>query len=330
MDRTTRFTPEFNYRKPYFDGVGNKITGKVTYEEALKLGCIDYEVEKRPITTVAADGNTVIKIPDKFATVRTDREQVLGVVGSDYTVIQNRDSFAFVEDLLGSGIGVEAAGNYGTDGNKCFILAQGEPLEILGDEVSNHIFISNSFDGGSSIRAMFTPVRLVCANGLVIIDEKRANVRFTIGHYKNAKQRLITVHQLLTKNLQYMHLVKRYAEYLASIQFSEEEFDELCDRLVPAPADESKDTYLKMRNREEKKRELKRLYKADDLANFRGSAYKAIMAISDYESHGKPAQQRAKTVDEYHLRQTINGMQLLNTAVQIINGQYGYRAKVSL
>lgn len=328
MDRTTRFAPEFNYRRPYFDGIGNKITGKVSYEDALRLGNIDYAVEKREITTVAANGGT-LKIPDKYATVRTDTEAVLGVVGKDYTVIQNRESFSFVEDMLASGVGVEAAGNYGPNGDKCFMLAKGEAMDILGDEVSNHIFISNSFDGGSSIRAMFTPVRLVCENGLVIIDEKRAAVRFTIGHYRNAQERLRKVKELMIKNYEYMLLVKQYAEYLASIQYTADEFNELCERLFPAPP-ENEDSARKAYTREQKKVQLKMAYEADDLENFRGTAYKAIMAVSDYESHGEPAMHRAKTVDEYHLKATIQGMRLLNTAVRLINGQYGYRAKVSL
>lgn len=329
MDRTTSFTPAFNYRRPYFDGIGNKVTGKASYEDALRIGKLDYEVEKRDL--FCDDGNGGVKIvEDKYATVRTDNNQVLGVVGKDYTIIQNRESFSFVEDLIAGGIGVEAAGNYGADGEKCFMLAQGEPLEVLGDEVSNHIFISNSFDGGSSIRAMFTPVRMVCANGLVIIDEKAAAVRFTIGHYKNANERLREVKQLMLKNVQYMHMVKRYAEYLASIDYTEDEFEELLERLIPAPADSDKDTVRRENTRERKKAQLRAAYKMDDLANFAGTAYKAIMAISDYESHGDPAMHRAKTVDQYHLKATIQGMRMLNQAVRIINGQYGYRARASL
>jgi len=328
MDRTTRFTPKFNYRRPYFDGIGNKVTGKATYEDALRIGNLNYEVEKRNLFCDDGSGAPALKIADKYATVRTDNNQVLGVVGKDYTVIQNRDSFSFVEDLIAGGIGVEAAGNYGDNGGKCFMLAQGESLEILGDEVANHIFISNSFDGGSSIRAMFTPVRMVCANGLVIIDEKRAAVRFTIGHYKNANERLREVQQLMVKNVQYMHLVQHYAEYLASIRFDEDEFEELLERLFPY--NEEKDTQRRENTRERKKEQLRAAYKADDLANFKSTAYKAIMAISDYESHGEPAQHRAKTVDEFHLKATIQGMRLLNQAVGIINAQYAYRARVSL
>lgn len=68
-----RTTPSFNYRRPYFDGVGNKVVGKSTYEDALRQGDLDYDVEKRPVFTHLTEGNpdSLTLIPDKFATART-------------------------------------------------------------------------------------------------------------------------------------------------------------------------------------------------------------------------------------------------------------------
>ncbi len=63
-----------------------------TAEEALKFANLNFEVVKMPLQT--QDSN--LFVPDHFATVRTDNNSVLGVVGKDYKVIQNNEAFSFL------------------------------------------------------------------------------------------------------------------------------------------------------------------------------------------------------------------------------------------
>lgn len=42
-----------------------------------------------------------IEVPNYFATIRKDTEQVLGVVGKDYEVVQNVDAFTFFDSIVG-------------------------------------------------------------------------------------------------------------------------------------------------------------------------------------------------------------------------------------
>ena len=44
-----------------------------------------------------------LEVPDYFATVREDNNEVLGMVGKDYTIVQNRDVFTFFDQIVGQG-----------------------------------------------------------------------------------------------------------------------------------------------------------------------------------------------------------------------------------
>jgi hypothetical protein len=44
-------------------------------------------------------GSTELAVPDCFATIRTDSNTVLGVVGKDYQIVQNREAFSFLMPL---------------------------------------------------------------------------------------------------------------------------------------------------------------------------------------------------------------------------------------
>ena len=96
-----------------------------TSSEAIQHAGLDYIVEKRPLFTYdtanyigkTADNIIIpeITVPNFFATVRADTEQVLGVVGNDYEVVQNRDAFSFFDAIVGGGEGIlyETAGALG-------------------------------------------------------------------------------------------------------------------------------------------------------------------------------------------------------------------------
>jgi hypothetical protein len=106
-------------------GLGQIIDSYPTSSEAIQHAGLDYIVEKRPLFTYdtanhLGEGSddimiSEISVPNFFATVRADTEQVLGVVGNDYEVVQNRDAFSFFDAIVGGGDGIlyETAGALG-------------------------------------------------------------------------------------------------------------------------------------------------------------------------------------------------------------------------
>ena len=77
-----------------------------TAKEGIEFGGLDFIVEKQKLITERG-----LDVPDYFATVREDNNDVLGMVGKDYTIVQNRDVFSFFDGIVGAGTAIyETAG----------------------------------------------------------------------------------------------------------------------------------------------------------------------------------------------------------------------------
>jgi hypothetical protein len=101
----------FSVKEKAWHNLGQIVEGYPTSKEALQLAGLDYTVEKRPLFTYDTENNEAnednadiiipeILVPDFYATVRRDTDQVLGLVGKDYKIIQNIDAFSFFDSLL--------------------------------------------------------------------------------------------------------------------------------------------------------------------------------------------------------------------------------------
>ena len=198
----------FSVQQTAWHGLGQIVTEYPTSKEALRFAGLDYTVAKRPLFTYdyesqEANGDLEIKIaevsvPNYFATIRTDTEQVLGVVGKDYEVVQNTDAFSFFDCIVGGdGIQYETAGALG-NGERIFITAKLPSYIKVGNDdlIEQYLFLTTSHDGSGSITAAFTPIRIVCNNTLNAAMHNRSNI-IKIRHTANAKERLETAHRLM-------------------------------------------------------------------------------------------------------------------------------------
>lgn len=199
----------FSVKQKAWHGLGQIIEDYPTSAEAIKYAGLDYQVEKRPLFTYDTEnfnGNSEvdliipeIEVPDFYATMRTDTEQVLGVVGKDYNIVQNTDAFSFFDSIVGAKDGVlyETAGALGK-GERIFITAKLPDYIRIGrdDCIEKYLFLTTSHDGYGSITAAFTPVRIVCANTLNAALRNHSN-SIKIRHTASAQDRLKQAHQLL-------------------------------------------------------------------------------------------------------------------------------------
>jgi phage/plasmid-related protein TIGR03299 len=198
----------FSVNEKAWHGLGQVTKEYPTSEQAIIHAGLDYTVEKRPLFTFDSDNNTAnpetdiiipeIEVPDFFATVRRDNDTVLGVVGKDYQIVQNRDAFSFFDSIVdGDGIFYETAGALG-QGERIFITAKLPDYIRVGnnDIIEKYLFLTTSHDGSGSITAAFTPVRIVCANTLNAAMKSKNNT-IRIRHTANAKQRLEQAHTVM-------------------------------------------------------------------------------------------------------------------------------------
>ena len=200
----------FSVQEKAWHGLGQIVTDYPTSAEAIKQAGLDYEVIKSPLYTNASNiidpsdnleiVNNEVNVPNYFATIRTDNNAVLGVVGKEYHIVQNREAFSFFDAIVGGtdGILYETAGALG-NGERIFITAKLPDYIRVGngdDVTEKYIFLTTSHDGSGSITAAFTPVRIVCQNTLNASLRNMSNV-VRIRHTSGAKQRLENAHKVM-------------------------------------------------------------------------------------------------------------------------------------
>jgi phage/plasmid-like protein (TIGR03299 family) len=208
-ERTGRYS-FFSVQEKAWHGLGQIVTDYPTSAEAIKHAGLDYEVIKSPLFTKASNlidptdnlelGNNEVNVPNYFATIRTDNNTILGVVGKDYHIVQNREAFSFFDSIVGGtdGILYETAGALG-NGERIFITAKLPDYIRVGngdDVTEKYIFLTTSHDGSGSITAAFTPIRIVCQNTLNASLRNMSNV-VRIRHTSGAKQRLENAHKVM-------------------------------------------------------------------------------------------------------------------------------------
>lgn len=183
---------------------GVKIPGLMTPTQALIAGRCDYEVVKLSVGVVD-DGATEyygIQVPNTFTTGRIGPELMEdgvtprfipfeGSVKGRYHIVQNRDAFSFLEPALGKDIAcIDTVGAMGR-GERVWAMAKlPETFDAMpGDPIDCYILITNTHDGSGSVKACFTPIRVVCRNTLIMALSSATNV-VSIRHTKSAKEKM--------------------------------------------------------------------------------------------------------------------------------------------
>lgn len=187
-------------KEPPWHNLGQILDHIFTAKEAIEFGGLDFTVEKQRLFTERG-----LDVPDYFATVREDNNDVLGMVGKDYTIVQNRDVFSFFDQIVGSGKAIyETAGCLGK-GGVIFITAKLPKQIVIGKDspIDNYLVLCSSHDGSMAITAFFTPVRVVCQNTLNASFNNNTN-RVYIKHTQNVKERFVEAALVMGMHSEYL------------------------------------------------------------------------------------------------------------------------------
>lgn len=175
-------------------GLGTTVEGLLTAAEALQAAKLDWQVEKKPIMVCGGR-----KIPDTYATVRTDDQSVLGIVGDNYNILQNTEAFSFFDTIAERGDAVyETAGSL-FGGRRIFITAKIPGLIRVGtgeDISEKYILLSNSHDGSTAVQAKVITTRVVCNNTLTLALRERGGT-VSIRHSALMQEKLTYASEML-------------------------------------------------------------------------------------------------------------------------------------
>lgn len=310
---------QYNSKKNFFDGVGNKIESN-NLDEIIKLAKMDYTVRKEPLFFENGE-----QLEDRWATrANIDGEDItLGIVGPQYTILQNFEAFDFLQDVFRTGeLEIECAGTV-EHGKRSFICAKTEPIKVMDDDIDPYMVIMNSFDGSGSVKVMFTPVRVFCSNCEVVATKKAAQ-KLYVKHSKRIHDQLYMAKDVLLANTNYLQAYKEEMEELTRIRYNRRQFaEELTEAILRKmhlvgtaenPIERKRESTLVERYRDE----LLQCWSKNDLANYENTAYAAIQAVMDWETHSLPGRDTGN--NELFFSRAIAGMVISNYALNYIKG----------
>jgi phage/plasmid-like protein (TIGR03299 family) len=217
-------------------GLGQIVDHAMTSEEAIRLANLDYEVKKAPLYAGIEphEGIPLIYSPyeERVATYRTDNNDVLGIVGGRYEIVQNKDAFGFFDSIIDSKEAIfETAGVIGK-GERIFVTAKlPEDMLVNGEAIKKYIILTNSHDGSSSVIAGFTNIRIVCNNTLQAALGNLQN-KVSIPHITGAKNRIAEAHKLMGIASSYMTEVQEVFEAMSHKTITDEEMENFIASII--------------------------------------------------------------------------------------------------
>lgn len=264
-----------------WDSIGTSIVGmgKQTHlAEALDKANLNYYVGKENITTASG-----LIIPGKQATVKHYNDgstAVAGVVSPSYEVMQNIDAFNFVDDLVDEGVEIIKAGETYT--GMIYLIGKMPEVTVLGDTFQPNIIFQNSHNGTKTLAATICLLRIACQNQFASTF-KNADNAIKLRHTRTLEQRLALSQNILREAYTYAKTFGNDAEELAKMHISDVSVNKAFDLLIGAAKDEL--TQRQQNNIEDMRTAFRAAYHAEDIQNFRGTAWGALNAYTDFATH---------------------------------------------
>ena len=297
---------EENGRFVPWHGLGTAVENAPTSAEAIELAGLNWKVNPQPVYTDFPTGGK-IEIPNAKANVRDSDGKVLGIVTDRYQIVQNIDAFDFTDSLIGEGCTYETAGAL-DGGKKVFLLAKMPQKRILEEEFDPYICFTNTFDGSGSIKAVMTPVRVVCQNTLSLALNG-ATRKWSTRHVGRLDLKLEEARHTLQLANKYMDKLADTADILANTTITEDEAMKVLDKLFPVSSEASD---RQKANMAEKKEQFMICMFAPDILKYKGTAYQMVQAASDFATHTAP-QRMTTTYQERNFNKVLDGHPIIDT-----------------
>lgn len=266
-------------REKPWHGLGVRVEEAPDSYNAMKLAGLDWTVEPKKVSVFGEN----VAIPNTVANVRSSDGKVLGIVTDHYKAVQNVDAFAFTDTLIGGDVRYETAGSL-NGGRRIWLLAKMPVTKVAGDDVEPYLCFTNAHDGTGAVRAIMTPVRVVCNNTLnfALRSAKRS---WSVTHNGDINRKIAEARDCLAMSARYMEKLDEYAEHLISVKVDDKLLAQMLDRVFPV---KEKATEREKNTAQKRKDDYMVCYFAPDIAKFRGTAWGALNAMTDMVAHTAP------------------------------------------
>ena len=247
-------------------------TGKI--QSALKQVGLAFDVEKRPLFF----GPNMKGIKDKFATVRTDKESYLGIVGKGYEICQNETAFGFA-DFIDSKLKFTRGGM--TYSGLCWVVGQLPSIKIVGEDYTPCIVLQNSFNGKYKVRVNIVALNQAnCSQFNISLNGIASSLN--VKHSVNLPSRMRQGQEALVGVRRYMDGLRAAAERYAGIKMDKTQITMLVEALFPIRENMSETIKANvLRNR----KMFLSCYNDEGNKTHQGNAWGLIRAYADFTTH---------------------------------------------
>lgn len=278
--------------EPAWHKLGQVRNGWTSIDQVLADSGLDWDVQKRPMFWGALEESVMgldkVTVGQMFATVRVDpdgTETQLGTVGRIQHPFQNREAFAFLQEIAEQDENTFTSAGLLSKGSLVFVTMElGADLVIdpqgVADRIKKYMIFTNRHDGKGKIRVHVSPTRPVCRNTLDWAIEG-ATSSWEALHTKNSRGKVEQARKDLHLANAYYDEFARDAQTLFETPFTDQEFGVFLDSHVfPLKDDADKKTETKTKQLREDVWELYRTSPATE--GVRGTRWGAAQAVTEF------------------------------------------------
>lgn len=276
------FESGYVVREEAWHGLADVLPESLTAEEALVAAGQDWTVDKAPLFA-EIPGNGSVHVPRFFATYRSDTHAPLGVVGKDWTPVQNVDCFSFMDELVGGGeLRYESCGVL-QGGRKVYMLAaHPEYMEVAaGELIKRYLLVWNGHAGTLSFGVKRVNTRVVCSNTLGFAMSEDGGL-FKARHSAGIEDRVLEARDVLAMAFKHDAQFEAMAKELLGAKMTPKDEVSFVERLVPLSPRVEPDSRAAKNAAVARDAVLAILRNTPDLQNVRGTAWGALQAATEY------------------------------------------------
>jgi phage/plasmid-like protein (TIGR03299 family) len=185
-------------RKQYWAQAGTAVNAGSASEAAKQAG-LDWNVMLAPMEAIVSNKvneyETVTdhyEVPKRQAVLKLGKDntnQVIGVVGDKYKIVQNMEVFSALDTLVDSGDArYTAAGEYNNGANIWMVMELPTGVQVANDPHSAFLLVQSSHDGSCAVRIRPIIERLFCANQIsrIIMGKQTNDYTYVMKHTTNS------------------------------------------------------------------------------------------------------------------------------------------------
>lgn len=261
--------------------LGKDVSKAKTAAECMEIAGLDYGLNLQKVFLqgkALVDDIPVIgkSVPDKFAVVRQDSGEPIGLVGNQYKIVQNARVFGFFDGLVEQGQAKFVRAYSTHNGAKVNIVANLGNIDVGGDPGQKRLTLRTSHDGSCRITGILEVYRLVCSNGLMAFSKESS---FAVKHTLGYSAKLVAAKHIIGIADQYYKWFAEQADKLTEIPVTSGQAMSLIKKLIPA-ADEQ-DVSTRIQNQREAIYNLHRYGKGNH-GQTRWDLYNGVVEFVDH------------------------------------------------